>query len=65
MSSTSSGMTFTLDATNGAEHRLEVGLDIEGPFTSRNLHLKFPRWVPGSYMIRARHPAREFEVKVA
>lgn len=52
MTSTSSGMTFTLDATNGAEHRLEVGLDIEGPFTSRNLHLKFPRWVPGSYMIR-------------
>ena len=52
MTSTSSGMTFTLDATNGAEHRLEVGLSIEGPFTSRNLHLKFPRWVPGSYMIR-------------
>ena len=52
MTSTSSGMTFSINAMNPEEHRLEIGLELDGPFTSRSLHLKFPRWVPGSYFLR-------------
>ena len=52
MSRTASGIRFQIDATEGATRRLRVGLEIEGPFTSRNLILHFPRWVPGSYFLR-------------
>ena len=52
MSRISSGFCFRIDATHGHEHRLEAGLTIAGPFTSRSLVLRFPRWVPGSYFLR-------------
>ena len=48
----SSGFCLRIDATHGHEHRLEAGLTISGPFTSRSLVLRFPRWVPGSYFLR-------------
>ncbi len=47
-----SGLTFSVDARNGASRRLTVSIEIKGPFTSNSLELKFPRWVPGSYFIR-------------
>ncbi|MBJ61845.1 MAG: hypothetical protein CMB57_01195 [Euryarchaeota archaeon] len=47
-----SGITFSVDATNGASRRLTVSIDISGPFTENILELRFPRWVPGSYFIR-------------
>ena len=52
MSSESSGIRFHANALHGAEHRLEAGLTIEGPFTMNKVVLKFPRWVPGSYFLR-------------
>lgn len=52
MSESSSGLCFFADATDGEAHRLQAGLDIQGPFTSRRLVLRFPRWVPGSYFLR-------------
>ena len=52
MSESDSGICFLADATNGAEHRLVAGLTVAGPFTSRSLVLRFPRWVPGSYFLR-------------
>ena len=45
-------LTFTADATQGAQHHLRAGLRIEGPFTSTRLVFRFPRWVPGSYFLR-------------
>jgi len=47
-----SGITFLIDATQGASRHLNVGLEIEGPFDGNNLLLSFPRWVPGSYFLR-------------
>ena len=47
-----SGITFRVDATNGASRRLTVSIEITGPFTENILELRFPRWVPGSYFIR-------------
>ena len=47
-----SGITFSVDATNGASRRLTVSIEITGPFTENILELRFPRWVPGSYFIR-------------
>ena len=52
MSSESTGIRFHANALHGAEHRLEAGLTIEGPFTMNKVVLKFPRWVPGSYFLR-------------
>ena len=52
MSLPSSGICFHADATNGRQHHLGAGLTIEGPFTSLQLVLRFPRWVPGSYFLR-------------
>ena len=52
MSTQSSGLCFFADATCGAQHHLQAGLDIEGPFTSTRLVFRFPRWVPGSYFLR-------------
>ena len=52
MSGEASGLTFTADATQGAQHHLRAGLRIEGPFTSTRLVFRFPRWVPGSYFLR-------------
>ncbi|HII12044.1 MAG TPA: hypothetical protein HA356_08225, partial [Candidatus Poseidoniaceae archaeon] len=47
-----SGITFQIDATEGTSRRLQVGLEISGPFTGSTLTLHFPRWVPGSYFLR-------------
>ena len=47
-----SGITFSVDATDGASRRLKVNIEITGPFTENILELRFPRWVPGSYFIR-------------
>ena len=47
-----SGITFHIDATEGASRRLRAGLTIQGPFESTTLTLHFPRWVPGSYFLR-------------
>lgn len=47
-----SGITFSLDATQGSSRRISVGIDIDGPFTQPILKLDFPRWVPGSYFLR-------------
>ena len=44
-----SGITFSVDATNGAR-RLTVSIEITGPFTDI-LELRFPRWAV--YFIRA------------
>lgn len=52
MSLPPSGICFHADATNGRQHHLGAGLTIEGPFTSLQLVLRFPRWVPGSYFLR-------------
>ena len=52
MSLPASGIRFHADATNGRQHHLGAGLTIEGPFTSLQLVLRFPRWVPGSYFLR-------------
>ena len=52
MSLPPSGIRFHADATNGRQHHLGAGLTIEGPFTSLQLVLRFPRWVPGSYFLR-------------
>ena len=52
MSEEASGLCFTADATQGAQHHLRAGLRIEGPFTSTRLVFRFPRWVPGSYFLR-------------
>ena len=48
MSPLASGIGFLADATNGAQHHLGAGLTIEGPFTSLQLHLRFPLGLPGS-----------------
>ena len=47
-----SGVTFAIDATDGATRYLHVRITISPPFTAKKLTLKFPRWVPGSYFIR-------------
>ena len=47
-----SGITFHADATDGASRRLGVSIEIAGPFVGNILELRFPRWVPGSYLIR-------------
>ena len=47
-----SGLTFHVDATGGASRRLGVRVEIEGPFIGNILELRFPRWIPGSYLIR-------------
>ena len=52
MSQPMSGITFQIDATEGTSRRLQVGLEISGPFTGSTLTLHFPRWVPGSYFLR-------------
>ena len=52
MSRPSSGIRFLIDATEGESRRLSVGIEIKGPFTSSNLTVHFPRWVPGSYFLR-------------
>ncbi len=52
MSSQSSGVRFQIDATKGPTRRLNVGIEISGPFTSKTMTLHFPRWVPGSYFLR-------------
>ena len=48
----SSGIVFKVDATDGADQRLDVVIEVSGPFTSPSLKLSFPRWVPGSYFLR-------------
>ena len=45
-------MTFAADTSEAARQNLRVWIEIEGPFTASKLILRFPRWVPGSYMIR-------------
>ena len=52
MSPEESGITFSIDATEGSSRRVVVGIDIDGPFTEPILKLHFPRWVPGSYFLR-------------
>ena len=52
MSPDDSGITFSVDATEGSSRRVSVGIDIAGPFTQPILKLHFPRWVPGSYFLR-------------
>ena len=52
MSQSTSGMCFFADATDGANHHLNAGLHLEGPFTSLQVVFRFPRWVPGSYFLR-------------
>ncbi|RJU81017.1 MAG: M61 family peptidase [Candidatus Poseidoniales archaeon] len=47
-----SGLKFLFDATEGDSRHLYVGIELEGPFTGKNLTLSFPRWVPGSYFLR-------------
>tara|TARA_B100001769_G_scaffold209166_1_gene168574 strand:- start:1925 stop:3673 length:1749 start_codon:yes stop_codon:yes gene_type:complete len=47
-----SGISYHVDATNGASRRLGVKIEIDGPFNENILELRFPRWVPGSYFIR-------------
>ena len=52
MSPVNSGITFSIDATEGNSRRIHVGIEINGPFTQPILKLHFPRWVPGSYFLR-------------
>ena len=40
----SSGIVFKVDATDGANQRLDVVIEVSGPFTSPSLKLSFPRW---------------------
>lgn len=47
-----SGLRFHADATNGASRRLGVSVEVNGPFSGNILELRFPRWIPGSYLIR-------------
>ena len=47
-----SGINFHADATDGASRRLGVSIEITGPFVGNILEMRFPRWVPGSYLIR-------------
>ena len=47
-----SGISFRMDATDGKSRFLDVEIEIKPPFTSNNLKMHFPRWVPGSYFIR-------------
>ena len=47
-----SGITFHADATDGASRRLGVSIEITGPFVGNILEMRFPRWIPGSYLIR-------------
>ena len=47
-----SGLTFHADATAGESRRLGVSVTIDGPFTENILECRFPRWIPGSYLIR-------------
>jgi len=52
MGEQASGLYFSADATLGAQHHLQAGLRLDGPFTSTRLVFRFPRWVPGSYFLR-------------
>ena len=47
-----SGYSFRADARDGSSRRLKVEIKINSPFTRDYLEMKFPRWVPGSYLIR-------------
>jgi len=47
-----SGIVFQADANDGASRRLGVKIEIDGPFIENIFEMKFPRWVPGSYLIR-------------
>ena len=47
-----SGLLFTADARQGATRYLHAGVEISAPFTDSRLILRFPRWVPGSYILR-------------
>ena len=49
---TRSDIVYRVDATNGADQRLDVEIEVSAPFTSPSLKLSFPRWVPGSYFLR-------------
>lgn len=47
-----SGIIFQVDATDGASRRLSVNIEINGPFIENIFEMRFPRWIPGSYLIR-------------
>ena len=47
-----SGISFHADATDGVSRRLGVRIEIDGPFLGNIVELRFPRWIPGSYLIR-------------
>jgi predicted metalloprotease with PDZ domain len=40
------------DATDATSRRLRATTEVHGPFSSGRVDLAFPRWVPGSYMLR-------------
>ena len=48
----SSGIVFQADVTDGASRRMDISIEIKGPFTENIFEMRFPRWVPGSYLIR-------------
>ena len=41
-----------VDATNGSSRRLSAATEVCGPFPLGRIDFAFPRWVPGSYMLR-------------
>ena len=49
---TSSNVVFRVDATDAADQRLDVEIEVSAPFLSSSIKLSFPRWVPGSYFLR-------------
>lgn len=44
---TRSNVVFRVDATDASDQRLDVEIEVKGPFTASSLKLSFPRWVPG------------------
>ncbi len=43
---------YEFDATDGATQVMHCAMRVKGPFEGRRLTLSFPRWTPGSYLIR-------------
>ncbi len=40
------------DVTDGARQVMHCSVRIDGPFSSKQVVLSFPRWTPGSYLVR-------------
>ena len=47
-----SAIRYFASCCESETQHLRVQIEVNGPFTSSSVEFSFPRWVPGSYLIR-------------